>query len=197
MSWMFLKYLRLNRLKVSFALSTLAVAFLPVVTMSQAIVDGRIVYPPEFNPLVTSRPRPPEVPLVPETKFVKAKNPIPGHYIVVLNDDVVTDDVALDERLKLITSIANRHAKTYGGTIFFIYHAALKGYSIELPTEAAAIALSEDPEVRWVEEDAIGEFAGAPAIVSIGAVNNPSCTYNATRPDQKGSKSYLAPRHPH
>jgi hypothetical protein len=162
--------------------------------MAQAIVDGRIVYPPEFNPLIASRPRPPEVPFVPDTKFVKAKNPIPGHYIVVLNDDAVPDDPTLDirrtleVRMEQITSIANGHAQTYGGRVGFIYHAALKGYSIELPTEGAAIALSENAEVRWVEPDGISFPAiAAPAILSLG------CTYNIT--GQKDAKN-LDLRHP-
>ncbi len=206
MSWTFWKD---SPLKVSFALSVLIVGLFPLAAMGQTIVGDRIIYPPEFNPLIASRPRPPEVPLVPQAKFIRHENRIPGHYIVVLNDDVVKDDASLDvrqvleARLAEITDIANRHARAYGGKVHFIYHAALKGYSIELPNEAAAIALSEDPEVKCVEEDAISELSGGPAIqtdqsrtIPIGSMTNAFCTHNPTRPDQKGSKLYFDPRRP-
>jgi len=69
--------------------------------------------------------------------------------------------------------------------------------------EAAAIALSEDPEVKCVEENAISELSGGPAIqtdqfrtIPIGSMTNAFCTHNPTRPDQKGSKLYFDPRRP-
>src|SRR4030095_7079712 len=95
--------------------------------------------------------------LTPQTKFVKTKGkPIPNRYIVVLNDDVVSDDAPLEVRRARVTAIANGHAQTYGGKFDYIYETALKGYAIELPNEATAIAISNLPEVRWVEEDALG-----------------------------------------
>jgi hypothetical protein len=39
----------------------------------------------------------------------------------------------------------------------------LKGYAIELPNEAAAVAISNRPEVQWVEEDDTLELGQAPA----------------------------------
>lgn len=89
----------------------------------------------------------------PTTKFVKHKNPIPNRYIVVLKDDVVSDNAPTDVRRAAVTAIAKRHAETYQGKYDYIYETALKGYAIQLPNEAAAIAISELPEVRWVEED--------------------------------------------
>jgi fibronectin type 3 domain-containing protein len=56
-----------------------------------------------------------------------------------------------------VTAIANTHAQTYRGKVDYIYETALKGYAIELPNEAAAIAISNLPQVKWVEEDALGE----------------------------------------
>jgi hypothetical protein len=94
----------------------------------------------------------------PATKFVKHKKVMRNRYIVVLQDDVVSDKAPIEVRREAITSIAKRHAETYQGKYDYIYETALKGYAIELPNEAAAIAISELPEVRWVEEDAIGEF---------------------------------------
>ena len=101
---------------------------------------------------------PPEQSQTPPTKFVKSNKPIPNRYVVVLNDDVVPNDAPLEVRRARVTEIANSHAQTYGGKFDYIYETALKGYAIELPNEAAAIAISNLPEVKWVEEDGIGEF---------------------------------------
>ena len=100
------------------------------------------------EPPTTSRPE-----QQPASKFEKTKNPIPNRYIVVLNDDVVSDNEPLEVRRARVTAIANSHAQTYGGKADYIYETALKGYAIELPNEAAAIAISNLPEVKWVQED--------------------------------------------
>jgi len=133
--------------------SVIALLVLPSTTSSQMQE-----FPPEFSPLRTSRPQQPQASLNPPTKFVKAKRPIPNRYIVVLNDDVVSDDAPLEVRRARITAIANSHAQTHHGKFDFIYETALKGYAIELPNEAAAIAISNLPEVKWVEEDALGDW---------------------------------------
>ena len=96
------------------------------------------------------------------SKFVKAKNPSANHYIVVLNDDVVSDNVPLEVRRAGVTAIANSHAQTYGGKVNQIYETTLKGYTIELPNEAAAIAISNLPQVKWVEEHSLGGFGVVP-----------------------------------
>jgi len=85
---------------------------------------------------------------------VKKENPIPNRYIVVLKDDIVSDDAPLKVRRARVRAIARRHARTYHGKFDYIYETALKGYAIQLPNEAAAISISKLPEVRWVEEDA-------------------------------------------
>jgi hypothetical protein len=102
--------------------------------------------------------------LTPPIKFFKAKKPIPNRYIVVLKDDVVSDDAPLEVRRAGITAIAKRHAEAHRGKFDYIYDTALKGYAIQLPNEAAAIAISNLPEVRWVEEDAYGEWASSTAV---------------------------------
>jgi hypothetical protein len=132
-------------------------AFVPFSTRAQAIVDGRITYPPEYSPLVACRPNPQDPPL-PKEKFIKHDKHIPNYYIVVLKDDVVPSDVRLEVRRELIREIANAHAKAHKGKVYYIYEAALTGYSIELPNESDAKELSEDPQVRWVEEDAVGTW---------------------------------------
>lgn len=102
---------------------------------------------------------PPDPSPTPASKFHKTKKPVPNRYIVVLNDDVVSDDAPIEVRRARVTEIARSHAETYGGKFDYIYETALKGYAIELPNEAAAIAISKLPEVRCVEEDGYGEWA--------------------------------------
>ena len=110
---------------------------------------------PESSPTRTSQLQQPKAS---PTKFFKTKKPIPNRYIVVLNDDVVSDNAPLKVRRARITAIAKRHARKYRGKYDFIYETALKGYAIQLPNEAAAIAISKLPEVRWVEEDGHGDW---------------------------------------
>ncbi|MGI9168113.1 MAG: S8 family serine peptidase [Pyrinomonadaceae bacterium] len=50
-------------------------------------------------------------------------------------------------------AIANSLAQLHSGRVGFIYETALFGFSIELPNEAAAIALSQNPQVKFVEEE--------------------------------------------
>jgi hypothetical protein len=138
---------------------TIAVLVFPSTTSSQMQE-----YPPEFSLLKTSRPEQPQGSLTPPTKFVKKKKRIPNRYIVVLNDNVVSDDAPLEVRRARITAIANSHAQTHRGKFDFIYETALKGYAIELPSEAAAIAISNLPEVKWVEEDALGDWMFSTAV---------------------------------
>lgn len=148
----------MQRLK-NFAISIviLALVALPSTTSSQNQKNS-----PEFSPQTTSRPETSQDPRPPQTKFVKGQNPIPNRYIVVLEDDVVPENASLEVRRARITALANRHASTHGGRVDYVYETALKGYAIELPNEAAAIAISRSPLVRWVEEDQRGEFTQAP-----------------------------------
>jgi hypothetical protein len=94
-----------------------------------------------------------------ESKFLRTgKNVIPNQYIVVLTDDVVSSSAPLEVRRERITAVANRHAQAYGGKVRFIYETAVKGYSIELPNETAAIALSKLPQVKYVEQNTMGSW---------------------------------------
>ncbi|HSE15670.1 MAG TPA: S8 family serine peptidase [Pyrinomonadaceae bacterium] len=76
-------------------------------------------------------------------KFRRSRQAIHNQYVVVLKDEVGQQDVpALAAQLALAHSGLTRH----------IYQHALKGFSIQLP-EAAAIALSRNPQVDYVAED--------------------------------------------
>ncbi len=82
-------------------------------------------------------------------KFRRVTRAVPDNYIVVLNDGAVGRGAA--------APLAQTLARTYGGKIRFIYEHALKGFAVQLP-EAAAFALSNDPRVKYVEEDPLGEI---------------------------------------
>ena len=150
-----MKTIKLHFVLLSVLTQALAVMFVPMLGVAQSDLGDRIIYPPEFSPLIASRPRETQRSLVPSSKFVKAQNPIPNSYIVVLNDDVIPSDLSFDARRAQITAIANRHAQAYLGKVGFVYETALYGYSIELPNEAAALAISRKPEVKWVEENGL------------------------------------------
>lgn len=91
-----------------------------------------------------------------QAKFRKSSNAIPNKYIVVLNDDVVSRSATVAVRRAQVSTIADSLAQRHGGKVGFIYETALVGFSIELPNEAAALAISRSPQVKYVEEDAIG-----------------------------------------
>jgi subtilisin family serine protease len=155
----------MNRFAISFVvLSALALAFLimptsaqnPTVPTPDYPFPG---YPPEFSPAVTARQKRTGRPRVPSKKFVKSDQSIPNRYVVVLNDDVVSDKDTLEVRRANVQAIADEHARAYHGKIGFIYETALKGYSIELPNEGLAIALSNRPEVKWVEDEVMYQLA--------------------------------------
>ncbi|HXG05824.1 MAG TPA: S8 family serine peptidase, partial [Nitrososphaera sp.] len=79
----------------------------------------------------------------PSGKFRRVPRAIPNQYVVVLKENTARSNVA---------SIADELASVHGGVRNHIYRYALKGFSVQLP-EAAAIALSQDPRVEFVEED--------------------------------------------
>ena len=149
----------MQRLK-NFAFPSLVIALLvfPLTTTSSKNQPA-----PAFSTFRTTRPVQPQGPVKSQAKFIKTKKPIPNRYIVVLEDDVVPDNVPLEVRRAGVAAIAKGHAQTHRGTVDFIYETALKGYAIQLPNEAAAIAISNSPRVRWVEEDGYGEWDQAPA----------------------------------
>lgn len=142
----------MKRIKNYFvAVSIVALVLLPLPTSAQTQE-----YPAEFSPLRTARPTPSQTSLEPQAKFNRVKNSIPNSYIVVLNDNVVSNKASLDVRRSQARAAADNLALLYGGKVGFIYETALTGFSIELASEKLAIALSRNPQVKWVEEDGVG-----------------------------------------
>jgi Tol biopolymer transport system component len=74
---------------------------------------------------------------------------IPGHYIVVLKDDVARHAVA---------ETAAQMASAHRGFVTFTYEYALRGFAMEM-NDAEALALSRHPLVAYIEEDS--EVIGA------------------------------------
>ena len=81
--------------------------------------------------------------------LLRAKNPVPGQYIVVLKDPETPAQARPD-----VAASARELSGQYGGQPGFVYEAALHGFSARM-TEAQALALSHDPRVAYVEEDGI------------------------------------------
>ncbi|HET8541118.1 MAG TPA: Ig-like domain-containing protein [Anaeromyxobacter sp.] len=87
-------------------------------------------------------PKEPSAQLVGKSsKFILAAKPKADRYVVVLKDGA--DDVS---------ALADDLAKKHGAKVHRTYKHALRGFAVEMSKEKA-IELSEDPRVRWVEED--------------------------------------------
>lgn len=86
-----------------------------------------------------------------KAKFRQVANRIANQYVVVLKDEIARADVS-----SVTSDLAFRHR----GVPRFVYRGALKGFSISL-TEAAAIALSNDPRVDYVIEDGEVHIVGS------------------------------------
>lgn len=87
----------------------------------------------------------------PDAKFLKGSRVVPGQYIVTLKDDTPRDKIAAS---------AKQFVSIHGGRILFIYEDAIKGFAVEMP-EAAAIALSRNPQVEQVAENGYCSIVGA------------------------------------
>ena len=109
-------------------------------------------------PFATSAQRGTLPPQPAQAKFRKVPNAISNNYIVVLNDAAVSQTASASARRVQVSAIADSFARSHGGRVGFIYETALLGFSIELPNEAAAIAISRSPRVKFVEEDSVGEI---------------------------------------
>lgn len=67
--------------------------------------------------------------------------PVPGQYIIVLNDDVAGVPV-----------VASEMARAYGLELGMVYRNAIKGFSARIPAGMVA-AIENDPDVAYVEQD--------------------------------------------
>jgi subtilisin family serine protease len=80
-------------------------------------------------------------------KFLRSERAIPNRYIVVLNDvPGLNPDVEVGNAVSEL-------AREYPGNVDRMFTHALKGYAAEM-SEADALRLSDDPRVKYVEQDA-------------------------------------------
>ena len=86
-------------------------------------------------------------------KFIRmGKDAIPQHYIVVLD----VDAVGANGDLSVATRMADELTTAYGGVTTNTYGYAINGFSAQM-SEQEALKLSQDPRVKFVEEDSVME----------------------------------------
>src|SRR5512140_2721172 len=111
--------------------------------------------------LLAACARPPSQPPA-SPRFFRAAAPIAGRYVVVLRAGDLVAPALKGGGAASVRSVAAQKAASHGGTLGYVYSAALRGFSAEL-TEAEARALADDPEVDFVEEDGVVSATGQQA----------------------------------
>ena len=79
---------------------------------------------------------------------------VPNHYIVMLDEDATGPDADYGRAAARAQEVI---ARTPAGRLTHVYAFALVGFAAEM-TEEEALALSQDPDVRLVEEDSVVEL---------------------------------------
>jgi subtilisin family serine protease len=88
----------------------------------------------------------------PGSKLLKAgANGVPNRYIVVFDDKAKQGPRASAQEVR---KASDSLIKVHGGAVRRVYATALRGFSVSL-TEEQALNMSEDPRVRYVEQDRV------------------------------------------
>lgn len=81
-------------------------------------------------------------------KLIRSENPVPGRYIVVLDQEATRDSISEWESVSTVYQMAGE----YGASVDTVYTSALRGFAGEM-SEKDAEMLSRDDRVLFVEED--------------------------------------------
>ncbi len=96
-------------------------------------------------------------------KFRRSVNPVSGRYIVALNPKFVDKSAAE----AAVQSEAGYLRHVYGGEVRNVFANAFKGFVVEMP-EKAAIRMSRDERVAFIEQDAVISVEASEAAASWG-----------------------------
>jgi subtilisin family serine protease len=107
-------------------------------------------------------------------KFRRTTKVVPNEYIVVLKDNIAGEEVS---------SIAASLSRAHRGIVMHTYKYALKGFAVRMP-EQAAISLSQNPQVEFVEENGEGKAAQV--------IQGPPTPWGLERIDQIGPVGAVA-----
>lgn len=104
---------------------------------------------------------------------------IEGQYIVVLKDDDVGKYMSEKQEVdpeRAVHEISQDFAFRYGGRIEFTYGHAIKGFAVSGIDERMAKAISDDPNVAFVETDKVytGETVQSPATWGLDRIDQRS-----------------------
>lgn len=95
------------------------------------------------------------------SKIVRHRNPIPGEYMVVL-DEPASVGTSRAPEAGSTTRAAERLTLAHGGAVVRVYQAALRGFSVRISEEGIE-ALARDPAVLYVQENGRVEILQAPS----------------------------------
>ncbi|WP_375764763.1 Ig-like domain-containing protein [Archangium gephyra] len=93
------------------------------------------------------------------SRLLKTEKAMPGRYIVVLEGQA-GDEKSLGKAR--VEPLAKQLSSLHGASVKHVYSRVFQGFSATM-TEAAALKLSNDPRVRYVEEDAELSLQGTQA----------------------------------
>ncbi|HYO71037.1 MAG TPA: S8 family peptidase, partial [Archangium sp.] len=103
--------------------------------------------------------------------LLRVAEPVRGQYIVTFNDKLKGS----------VGAEARALAAAHGGEVLFVYEHALRGFAVKMP-EAAALALTRNPLVAQVEEDAVSHGS---AYTQNTVANSPLSFWGLDRIDQR------------
>jgi subtilisin family serine protease len=89
----------------------------------------------------------------PTEKFVPVPVPVPGEYIVVLQEPP-QGEVGVNTSL-----VAQNLVELYGGNVFLMYETALRGFAIRMSEEQAR-KLAQVPQVKYVQQNGVVTISG-------------------------------------